>query len=258
MKDSSHSINSSLLDKVYEIAQIISIEGNMFNQHILEQFEGWNNVDVNTFADTNSILPEHLLFYKAVAQTLGWLQQIPEENDETDSGSTMSPINIIYLKVLLESKAGKVKNAGQRLAELLDQTLQQSELKRPRRLLAVIAGLETWAKFELPDVGSAGALDLEYIQRLALKAGGRARWTALAPLKMYSINKGASQPISRNLLPAMGSAVSRGIEQLFGFRFSESENDYKLSRDLHLKLADMASSSIWNINSGFYVLGGGA
>jgi hypothetical protein len=55
----------------------------------------------------------------------------------------------------------------------------------------------------------------------------------------------------------MGSAVSRGIERLFGFTLGESGSDYRLSRGLHLKLADLAQATIWDINSGFYRLGGG-
>jgi len=247
-----------LLIRIAELASILSQEGQEFNQHLVGQFEEWKGVGIEETLDTAKIPEEHLLFYKAVAQTLGWLQQIPIPKEGARLEDKLSPVPFIYLQVLLEARSGLVKQAGQRLEELLEQGQKEDEVKRPRRLLAVIAGLETWARVELPDVGATGALDMEEVQRLALNAGGRARWTALAPLKMYALFKGSDLLTPRAILPASGAAVSRGIERLFGFRLGESENDYRLSRGLHLKLADLANTSVWDINSGFYRLGGGS
>ena len=249
-----------LLIRIAEVASILSQEGREFNKHLVEQFEGSGREDIGEIGDTTAIPNEHLLFYKAVAQTLGWLQQIPvlKEGDRNDQMDRLSPVPVIYLRVLLEARSGLTKGVGQRLQELLEQAQEEAKVKRPRRLLAVVAGLETWARVELPDVGTTGALDLEETQCLALNAGGRARWTALAPLKMYALYKGPDLITPRAILPPMGSAVSRGIERLFGFALGESESDYRLSRGLQLKLADLAHASIWDINSGFYRLGGGS
>ncbi|MBM3117941.1 MAG: hypothetical protein FJ006_00055 [Chloroflexi bacterium] len=251
-----------LLVRIAEVATVLGQEGREFNRHLVGQFEEWNRVNVKELIDAATISNEHLIFYEAVAQTLGWLQQIPvlREGSINDLKERLLHVPVIYLQVLLEARGGLVEEAGQRLIELLDQSKKETEVKRPRRLLAVIAGLETWSRVQLPDVGPRGVLDLEEVQRLALSACGRARWTALAPLKMYAIyklSKNVVLPTFRGLFPPMGTAVSRGIERIFGFTLGESENDYSISRGLHLRLADLAQMTIWDINSGFYRLGGG-
>jgi len=249
-----------LFIKIAEVASTLSHKGRLFNQHLVEQFEEWNRVDMQKIVGVRVIPDEHLLFYKAVAETLSWLQQIPppKEGNRNDLMDRLSPVPVIYLQVLLEARGGLSKRASQRLEELLEQRQKEANVKRPRRLLAVLAGLETWARVELPDVSASEALDLEEVQRLALNAAGRAKWTALAPLKMYALYKGPDLATPRTIFPPMGSAVSRGIERLFGFSLGESGNDYMVSRGLHLKLADLAHASIWDINSGLYRLGGGA
>jgi hypothetical protein len=251
-----------LLIKITEIASILRDEGIDFNQHLIRQFKGWDRIKIEELLGTATLPAEYLLFLKSVAQTLSWLQQLPIPNETKITEEAGSPVAVpvIYLRVLLEVKAGLVKNIAERLEELLEQETGESRVRRPRRLLAVIAGLETWSKVELPDVGPDGVLDLHAVQRLALSACGRARWTALAPLKMYAIYKlseGVHLLTPREIFPPMGSAVSRGIERVFGFALGESENDYVISRGLHLKLADLAQTTIWGINSGLYRVGGG-
>jgi len=249
-----------LLSKIAEVASALSQEGREFNRHLVEQFEGWESVDFEEMSTTTAIPDEHLLFYKAVAQTLGWLQQTPlsEEGGGNDQMNRPCPVPIIYLRILLEARSGLTREVDQRLEELLEQAQEEAKVKRPRRLLAVVAGLRTWTRVELPDVVTMGVLDLEETQRLALNTGGRARWTALAPLKMYALYKGPDLITPRAIFLPIGSCVSRGIDRLFGFALGESESDYKLSRQLHLKLADLAHASVWDINSGFYRLGGGS
>lgn len=252
-----------LLTRIAKLATILGQEGREFNRHLVEQFKQWERVDIEGLLDTTSIANEHLIFYKAVAQILGWLKQIPvlREDRRNNPEDSLSPVPVIYLQVLLEARSGLVKEAGRRLVELLEQGRKETAVKRPSRLLAVIAGLGTWSRVELPQVSSHGVLNLGEVQHLALSACGRARWTALAPLKMFSIyklSKGVQLPIPREIFPPMGSAVSRGIERLLGFNLGESENDYTISRGLHLKLADMAQMTIFDINSGFYRLGGGS
>jgi len=242
------------------IATGVRDEGERFNnEHLLGQFKGWDRVTIEDLPDMSRLIPEHLLFLKAVAQTLNWLQQ-PMLSQDGEGTEGTGNVPVIYLRVLLEAKTGQINNVAQRLEELLEQGQREGGISKPRRLLAVIAGLETWSRVELPDVSPSGVFDLEVVQRLALSACGRARWTALAPLKMYSIYKlseGVRLPTPREIFPPMGKAVSRGIERLFGFALGESDNDYAISRGLHLKLADLAQTTIWDINSGFYRLGGG-
>jgi hypothetical protein len=252
-----------LVVKIAEVATILGQEGREFNQHLVKQFKQWEKIDIKKLVDTTSVSNEHLIFYQAVAQTLEWLQQIPvlRESGRSDQEDSLPPVPVIYLKALLEAKNRLIKGAGRRLVELLEQGREEAEVKKPRRLLAVMAGLDTWSKVELPDVGPRGMLDLKEVQRLALSHCRRARWTALAPLKMYTIYKlseGVYLPTPRGIFPPMGSAVSRGIARLLGFTLGESDNDYTVSRELHLKLADLAQMTIFDINSGFYRLGGGS
>jgi len=253
-----------LLVRIAEVATILGQEGREFNRYLVRQFKQWEKVDVKELLNTTEISDEHLIFYKAVAQTLGWLQQIPvlRKGDRNDAKENLSPVPVIYLRVLLKARSGGlVKEADRWLVELLEQGSKEAEVKRPRRLSAVIAGLETWSSVELPDVGPRGVLDLEEVQSLVLSACGRARWTAFSALKMYAIYKlseGVQLLIPREIFPPMGSAVSRGIARLLGFTLGESENDYTISRGLHLKLADLAQTTTFDINSGFYRRGGGS
>jgi hypothetical protein len=251
-----------LLTNITEIASILRNEGMDFNQHLIRQFTGWNRVRMEELSNASTFPPEHLLFLKAIAQILTWLQQLPVSDQGEKEGETggSGTVPIAYLRLLLEAKAEQVHNIAARLEQLLQEGQRETRVRKPRRFLAVLAGLETWSRVELPDVGPSRVLNLEEVQRLALSACGRARWTALAPLKMYAIYKlseGVYLPTPREIFPPMGSAVSRGIERLFGFALGESENDYSISRALHWKLADLAQTTIWDINSGFYKLGGG-
>lgn len=251
-----------LLTNLTEIASILRDEGMDFNQHLVRQFKGWDRVNVEELPGASTLSAEHVLFLKAVAQALSWVEQLPMPSGAEIAEEATSPVGVpvVYLQLLLQAKTGLINDIADRFEQLLARGQGESGIRRPRRLLAVIAGLQTWSKVKLPDVSPNGALDLEELQRLALSACGRARWTALAPLKMYAIYKlsqGAHLPTPRGIFPPMGRAVSRGIERLFGFALGESESDYSISRALHLKLADLAQTTIWDINSGFYRLGGG-
>ena len=55
----------------------------------------------------------------------------------------------------------------------------------------------------------------------------------------------------------MDRPVSRGIERLLGFSLGESNGDHEITKDLHLKLAELTGESEFDLNSGFYKVGGG-
>lgn len=255
----SHNDHRLLSNNIAEVASILSDEGREFNQHLTTQFEGWKTIDVSGLAGAPTIASEHLVFCQAIAQALQWIQQVPvRKKGKGGARDILSSVPVIYLRVMLEAKSGLLKEPGKRLEQLLALGEKEEGTRRPRRLSAVVAGLETWANVELPRADARGNLDLEEIQRLALRAGGRARWTVLAPIKMYCLHKGPGFRTPRVIFPPMGRRVSIGINRLLGFDLGESEADYTVSRGLHLKLADLANSSIWDVNSGFYVLGGGS
>ena len=242
--------------KIAEIACSLAQDGRQFNQHLRDQFKRWETVDLGQLGDLTAMPDEHLFFYKAVAQTLGWLQRTPVVKQPSRSGweGQLSPLPPLYLQVILEARKGRTKNVRTRLDELI-KAVQVKKLKRSE---GVIAGVETWAGFGLPDVTDGSTLDLDEVQRCAIPPGTRALWTALAPIKMYAIHKGLGTSTPITVCPPIGRAVSRGIERLLGFTLVESRGDYELSRKLHLKLADLAKESIWDINSGLYLLGGGS
>lgn len=244
--DSIYKLQNKLLTRFKEMASMLAEEGCLFNKHLVNQFDGWKSISLESMGHLTDIPEEHLVFYKAVAQTLGWIQQ-----DEATN------LPVIYLRILLEARHGEISGSKvkERLEEMLEKAHKERQVKKPRSLFGVVAGLRTWSEVKLPDTE---VIDLGMVQRRALNVGGRARWTALAPLKMYALHKGLSTATPKEIYPPMGSAVSRGIKQLFGFPLGESEGDYELSMELHLKLADLANTSIWDINSGFYLLGGGS
>ena len=248
-------LQAKVTPRITEVALFVADKGRGFNGHLLRQFERWKSMDAERSGDLTDIPGEHLLFYQSVAETLGWLQQAPVEElaGEAPEGH-IPPLLAFYLQVILEGRCGKTKN----VQGMLDKLRKGDQVRKPRRIEGVIAGLETWAAVDLPDVTDGGTLDLDEVQRRAIAEGGRARWTALAPIKMYAIHKGLGTLTPRTIYPPMGMAVSRGIQQLLGFTLGESGGDYELSRGLHLKLADLARASIWDINSGLYLIGGGS
>lgn len=237
-------------------ARRLAEKGYEFNQHLIGQFHS-SEMDVEDGEMSSEMPEEQALFLKVVAYTLGWLEQslvIPDTSSEETRAKVLF-LPRLYLQCLLKEKSKPPGSMAERLDALLLQGQDGTPVKRPRRYTGVVAGLETWAKVDLRAATRAtGGFDLEALQNLSLKAGGRARWTALAPIKMYALLVG-NPPAS--LFPPIGSAVSRGTERLFGFPLSESENDYSIARGLHLKLADLAQGSVLDINSGLYITGGG-
>jgi len=233
-----------LIDGTRQMSLLLADDGKLFNQHLLKQFQtDWHSLSAKKMAVPPSISKEHLLFHQVVAQTLGWLQD--KDRDK------LLPI---YLRILLEAK--DINNAS--IETQLTNTLRQSGVDKPRRLLGVIASLAIWSKIALPDTRSRGLLDLDQVQEIAVDGGRNLRWTTQAPLKMYALLQDSSFITPRTIFPPIGKAVSRGIETLFGFTLNESAKDYQLCRSLHLKMADLSGASIWDINSGIYRLGGGS
>lgn len=255
--NSIHTMSLEITAYLTQCATSLAMAGREFNEHLVRQFQSWD-IEADSVTVNPDLPTEHVSFLKIVAFTLGWLEQSVALSDVVDETNRTKLLHLprLYLQCLLEQKTGANRSIEARFDELLQEAQRGIPLKRPRRLTGVIAGLDTWAKVDL-DVATSpnGSLDLETLQDLALKSGKRAKWTALAPLKMLSLLRGSAP---RVLYPPVGSAVSRGTERLFGFSLSESENDYTIARGLHLRLADLALASVFDINSGLYRLGGGS
>jgi len=120
---------------------------------------------------------------------------------------------------------------------------------------------ESWAQVSLPAVHEDQQLDLEEIQRRAIYVNKGVRWSSLAALKMYAIQNDCETNkkivLSRSIYPPMDRPVSRGIERLLGFSLVESNGGLEIAKDLHLKLAELTGESEFDLNSGFYKVGGG-
>ena len=132
----------------------------------------------------------------------------------------------------------------------------------PKRFTAIVAGLESWSQVRLPAVREGHQLDVDEIQRRAIDVNKGVRWSSLAAVKMYAIQNDLNTNnkkivLSRSIYPPMGRTVSRGIERLFGFSLGESKGDHEISKDLHLKLAELTGEPVFDLNSGFYKVGGG-
>ena len=254
----------ALISGIQEVARVLSVEGRKFNTQLIEQFESiWKEPIDSNLIDLTRISSEHLIFYQSIVQTLNWIQ---------DQKKDKYKLLHIYLQILI--KAANIENKKQ-VTPQVQETLNDFNLDTPRRLYGVIGSLETWTRVELPAVKKYEVLDLEQVQDLAFQVSYELRrpesdnkkahrydirWTTLAPLKMYAILKGTRYKTPERIYPPMGKAVSKGIEEIWGIRLGESTKDYTISRDLHLKLANSADedTSIWDINSGLYRLGGGS
>jgi len=250
------SVDRDISAKMSAIASILANEGIAFNKHLVEQFKRWEALNPKQFGKLADIPKEHIVFYQSISQTIGWMQQLPLEKSE-DAGEIPSLL-LAYFQILLEARTGKVGDIGQRLEQIREVSRKDNaNANKPRRFLGVISCLETWSQVDLTSATITGAFNLEILQNSALNACGRARWSALAPLKMYALVKKMGANTPKAIYPPMGRGVSRGIERFLGFALGESENDYTIARDLHLKLAELSGASVWDINSSFYRLGGG-
>jgi len=270
----------ALAANIKNIARILSKEGRQFNIHLINQFNSIWQTNLEkplNGVDLNSINPEHLIFYQSVAHTTNWMQD--QEKDRYH-------LLCIYLQILI--KAANLDDKNQVEPRVVE-TLNEFNIDIPKRLYGVIGSLKTWTRVKLPSLKHREILDLAEVQEIAFRVsyklrreknkrkqnesdqnshtsmrGGNKeppvdiRWTTLAPLKMYALLKGPKYKTPEQIYPPMGKAVSKGIAEVFGIHLGESANDYMISRDLHLKLANAAGTSIWDINSGFYRLAGGS
>lgn len=272
----------ALTANIKNIARILSKEGRQFNTHLVNQFSSiWQTILKEPFngVDLNSINPEHLIFYQSVAHTINWMQ-----DQEKDRYRLLR----IYLQILVKAANSDDKN---QIEPRVIETLNEFNIDIPKRLYGVIGSLKTWTRVKLPVLKYREVLDLAEVQETAFRVSYELRrknkmkgkqnennqnslidilgennkkspvdirWTTLAPLKMYALLKGPRYQTPERIYPPMGKAVSKGIAEVFGIQLGESVNDYMISRDLHLKLANSAGTSIWDINSGFYKLAGGS
>jgi len=230
-----------LIFSMNQVVQILAEAGQAFNKGLVEQFWGyWAKSATVDETRRSFINKEHLMLYQAVAQTLSWFQGSKDKDKDK-----LVPV---YFHILAEARNKKSKYTQEKLLGALNQY-------KLRRFYGVVAGLATWTNVKLPDTNGEDILDIATVQQLAIGGGRNIRWTTLAPLKMYALARHKNSNESQAVYPPIGNAVSRGIETIFGIKLGESARDYELSRNLHLKLASYSMASIWDINSGLYLLG---
>ena len=246
-------------DSLKTIAIALAAKGKKHNLHLREQFnDDWEMIGVS---HVRGVSEEHRLFFQAISQSLSWLQ---------DAGEGRHELLKAYLRILVLCKVEGTPDDDLRrwIEDQLGDVLKgegntEAEKKAPKRLSAVTTGLETWVRASLPDVRDGQQLNLEEVQRSAMEVNKSVRWSSLAAVKMYAIQYDGDPDnrkimLSRSIYPPMGRAVSRGIEKLLGFSLGESKNDHEISKDLHLKFADLTGESVFDLNSGFYKFGGGS
>ena len=262
----------TLGDYIAPAAKALAESGRDFNQGILERFRRYfpEGVDV----PEEGIDPEHNRFYQCVAQTLSWLQP-GIDDDESEARLLVK----YYHQILLEARLKKNRSQRKSQAELdgilrSDVEANIGQLKtrpsekasdepwKPSRTRGVIVGLQTWVSTLLPSLPKGGPMDLDDLQQ-RVRSVGRLRWTSLAPLKLYALDR---TDLSINwpdeCYPPMGNRVSKGLASLFGLQLGETEIDYGHSLQMHIRLRNLAQRhsgsvrvSIVDVNSGLQVLG---
>lgn len=245
-----------MIPDITKLASGIAESGIRFNDHLQTQYaEDWGIIDITRLQDVRTVPDEHLLFYMSIAESLSWLQ------DSKDRGLVREFLQQ-YLHILLSSRNQVTPGDLRRQIEdrlrivPLPEISGEATSHRPKRLSAVVSALETWSQVRLPTVQEGQDLNVEEVQRLAIEVNG-VRWSSLAAVKMYTILKG-QRVVGRSIYPPMGRAVSKGIEKLFGFSLGESRSDHEHSRGLHLRFAELTGATVFDLNSGFFVAGGGS
>ena len=241
------------------IARELAETGKKHNRHLANQFnDDWERLQISDIPNIEQVSEQHLLFFQSISESLSWLQ---------DEGQNRPNLLKGYLRILVECSVNGNHLDPRTIEDKLKETLNIGDSadnnKAPKRLTAVTSGLSTWTQVILPGVQRDQQLNLEEIQGLVMNVNNGIKWSSLAAIKMYAIlhdgnsNKGKII-LSRSLYPPMGRRVSRGIEHLFGFSLGESKSDHTISKDLHLKLAEVTGESVFDLNSGFYKEGGGS
>ena len=266
----------TLGDHIAPAALALAEAGRDFNQGILERFRRYFPEGGN--AAEERLVPEHNRFYQCVAQTLSWLQ--PGIDDDQHEARMLVKF---YHQILLNAWTKRNRDEGESQGEMSEilRSDVESEIVRlktrplekapdepwkPSRTRGVVVGLQTWVSILLPSPPKGGPMNLDDLQQRVRSPGkrpGRLRWTSLAPLKLYALDR---PDLSINwpdeCYPPMGNRVSKGLASLFGLQLGETEIDYGHSLRMHIRLRNLAQRhsgpvrvSILDINSGLQVLG---
>ena len=262
----------TLGDHIAPAAIALAEMGRDFNQGILERFRRYFPEGGDSAEDR--LAPEHYRIYQCVAQTLSWLQ--PGIDDDEHEAQLL--VNF-YHQILLNAWTKRNRDEGESQTDM-NETLRsdvESEIVRlktrpsgkapdepwkPSRTRGVVVGLQTWVSTLLPSLPKGGPMDLDDLQQ-RVRSVGRLRWTSLAPLKLYALDR---TDLSINwpdeCYPPMGNRVSKGLASLFGLQLGETEIDYGHCLRMHIRLRNLAQRhsgsvrvSILDINSGLQVLG---
>ena len=269
---SSHLDLHTLGEHIAPAAIALAEAGRDFNQGILERFRRYFPEGGDSAEDR--LAPEHHRIYQCVAQTLSWLQ--PGIDDDEHEARRLVKF---YHQILLNAWTKSNRDEGESQTDM-NETLRsdvESEIIRlkrrplekapdepwkPSRTRGVVVGLQTWVSILLPTPPKSGPMSLDDLQQ-RVRSVGRLRWTSLAPLKLYALDR---PDLSINwpdeCYPPMGNRVSKGLASLFGLQLGETEIDYGHSLQMHIRLRNLAQRqsgsvrvSIMDINSGLQVMG---
>ena len=260
-----------------KIAHSLAERGKRFNAGIVKRFKDYfpeKELAIN--AKSHIFEKEHMRLIECAAQTLSWLQpridddrteaiklvkfyrkSIIEARYNTDPNECTSIINKKREKIINE----KITNLPTRLPS----SKESDTPLKPSKTLGIIAGLQTWSKFEFRQPNKNVNVSLRILQKDVLSVNNnRVNWTAIAPIKLYALdrpNLGYSWPegpdpdTNKDCYLPIGRRVSASIKVLFGIDIGESEREHKTAQQLQVRLKELANYengnfSLLDINSG--------
>ena len=251
---------------VVDLAQSLANRGKEFNEGILKRFRDYfPERELAGNAGKHGMEKEHLRLIECVAQTLSWLQ--PSIDCDVKEATKLVRF---YRRTIIEARGESdlgvwIRERVGALRTRADGATESEDPLKPSKTEGIIAGLQTWAGAEFPQVEGGIPVSLRVLQEKVLNRSSRVNWTAIAPMKLYALDRPGldrSWPerpdpdsgMKECYLP-IGRRVSTSIRALFGIDFGESEKDHRNAQQLQIRLKEWANDgeeefSLLDINSG--------
>ena len=240
-----------------DLAVGLAKNGREFNSGILNRFRGY--FPEVTDPSLEPVLREHDRVIQCAAQTLSWLQ--PNIDDDEEEAQKLVRF---YYDLMKEIPKGEksivigcrtIRNRINGLRTRSQNSRKSVNPMKPARTEGIIRGLQTWAYVNLPVTLQDHVIDLRRLRKKVSLANSRVNWTALAPMKLYALDRpilAARWPEGPDPDPStarwcylpIGRRVSASIKRLFGIDFGESENDHRNALQLQVHIKQWANQSL--------------